>query len=133
MKGYTTNIEKLVASSDDFRRVIYTARSSQLVIMSLRPGEEIGNEVHDVDQFFRFESGQGKAVLNNSEQHIVGDGSVLIVPAGTWHNIINTSKTAALKLYTLYCPPHHRDGVVHKTRAEGEADATDEFKGVTTE
>ncbi len=137
-KGYIANIEQLTVENDNFRKVLYTGQFSQLVLMSLLPGEEIGNEVHDVDQFFRFEKGQGKVVLNGEngaagESHIVTDGSVVIVPAGTWHNIINTSTAESLKLYSLYCPPHHRDGVVHSTKAEGEADKTDEFEGVTTE
>jgi len=136
-KGYIANIEKLTVENDNFRKVLYTGQFSQLVLMSLLPREEIGNEVHDVDQFFRFEKGQGKVVLNGreaaGEEHPVTDGSAVIVPAGTWHNIINTSTTESLKLYTLYCPPHHRDGVVHATNAEGEADKTDEFEGVTTE
>ncbi|HEU5114892.1 MAG TPA: cupin domain-containing protein [Candidatus Paceibacterota bacterium] len=138
MKGYTANIERLAAENSDFRRVLYTAKHSQLVLMSLKPGEEIGNEVHTVDQFFRFEKGKGKAILNQmggakGEEHAISDGSVLIVPAGTWHNIVNVSKTESLKLYTLYCPPHHKDGVVHPTKAIAEADKTDEFKGGTTE
>lgn len=137
-KGYTADIERLAAENEDFRKVLYTAQSSQLVLMSLKPKEEIGNEVHWVDQFFRFERGEGKAILNATagapgEEHAIRDGSVLIVPAGTWHNIINTSTTESLKLYTLYCPPHHRDGVIHKTKEEGEADKSDEFTGGTTE
>lgn len=132
-KGYIANIEKLTVENENFRRVVYTAKNCQLVLMSLKPNEAIGNEVHDVDQFFRFEKGQGKAVLNNLDEHVVSDGSALIVPAGTWHNIINTSTTEPLKLYTVYAPPHHRDAVVHATNAEGEADVRDEFKGVTTE
>jgi mannose-6-phosphate isomerase-like protein (cupin superfamily) len=99
--------------------------------MSLLPGEEIGEELHDVDQFLRVEQGSGQAVLNGVAQAIA-DGSVVIVPAGTKHNLIN-SGTGSMKLYTLYMPPHHRDGVVHKTKAEGEADKTDEFAGQTTE
>jgi mannose-6-phosphate isomerase-like protein (cupin superfamily) len=143
-KGYISNIEQLTVENKNFRKVLYTGQFSQLVLMSLLPGEEIGNEVHTVDQFFRFEQGQGKVVLNGraagegvvaaaGEEHIIADGSVVIVPAGTWHNIINTSTTQSLKLYTLYCPPHHRDGVVHVTKAEGEADKTDEFAGGLTE
>ena len=137
-KGYISNIEQLTVENKNFRKVLYTGQFSQLVLMSLLPGEEIGNEVHDVDQFFRFEQGQGKVVLNGvngtvGEEHPVTDGSAVIVPAGTWHNIINTSATTSLKLYSLYCPPHHRDGVVHATKAEGEADTTDEFAGGTTE
>lgn len=132
-KGYIANIEQLTVENEAFRKVLYTGQFSQLVLMSLLPGEEIGNEVHTVDQFFRFEQGQGKVVLNNSEEHAVADGSAVIIPAGTWHNIINTSATDSLKLYTLYCPPHHRDGVVHATKAEGEEDKTDEFAGGLTE
>ncbi len=137
-KGYITNIEKATKENNDFREVVYTAENCQLVLMSLKPGEEIGNEVHDVDQFFRFEEGEGQVVLNNNgeisgEVHGVKDGSVLIVPSGTWHNILNISKTKALKLYTLYCPPHHKDGVRHATKEEAEKDRTDKFKGITTE
>jgi mannose-6-phosphate isomerase-like protein (cupin superfamily) len=132
-KGYTGNIEKLTLENDRFREVLYTAGSCQLVLMSLKPGEEIGNEVHEKgDQFFRFEKGQGKAILNNTEEHIIKDGTALIVPAGTWHNIINTSATEALKMYTLYAPPHHRNGVIHDTKAIAEADS-EEFDGTTTE
>ena len=133
MKGYITNIEKLTIENENFRKVVYTAKSTQLVLMSLLPGEEIGNEVHQVDQFFRFEKGQGKVVLNNTDESSVADGSAVIVPAGTWHNVVNTSQTENLKLYTLYSPPHHLDGVVHATKAEGEGDKTDEFEGLTTE
>ena len=137
-KGYIANIEKLTVENDNFRKVLYTGQFSQLVLMSLLPREEIGNEVHDVDQFFRFEKGQGKVVLNAvdaslGEEYSVRDGSAIIVPAGTWHNIINTSATESLKLYTLYCPPHHRDQTIHLTKAEGEADKTDEFAGGVTE
>ena len=137
-KGYTANIEKLADENMSFRRVLYTAQNCQLVLMSLKPGEEIGNEVHSVDQFFRFEKGHGKAILNQNdgasgEEHVIGDGDVLIVPAGTWHNIINTSSDEYMKLYTVYAPPHHRDGVVHQTNAEGEADKTDVYEGLTTE
>jgi mannose-6-phosphate isomerase-like protein (cupin superfamily) len=132
MKGYKENIEKLTLENNDFRRVLYTARQSQLVLMTLRPGEEIGDEVHDVDQFFRFESGQGKALLNGMDSHDLRDGDALIIPAGTRHNIINTSPSEPLRLYTLYSPPHHRDGIVHATKVAAEAD-DEEFAGVTTE
>lgn len=131
MKGYVTNIEKLSLENENFREVLYTAKNSQLVLMSLLAGEEIGEEVHDVDQFFRVEKGVGKAVLNGISQNI-SDGSAILIPAGTKHNIINTG-TDSMKLYTLYMPPHHRDGVVHKTKAMGEADITDVFEGKTTE
>lgn len=131
MKGFVANIEKLSLENDNFRNVLYTDKNSQLVLMSLLVGEEIGEEVHDVDQFLRVEKGTGTAILNEVPQGI-NDGSVVIVPAGTKHNLINTGNEA-MKLYTLYMPPHHRDGVVHKTKAEGEADSTDEFDGTTTE
>ncbi len=131
MKGYVTNIEKLSLENDNFRKVLYTDKNSQLVLMSLLAGEEIGEEVHDVDQFLRVEKGSGTAILSDIS-HDLADGSVIIVPAGTKHNIINTG-SEAMKLYTLYMPPHHRDGVAHKTKAEGEADTTDEFDGKTTE
>lgn len=130
MKGYVTNIEKLSLENDNFRKVLYTDKNSQLVLMSLLPGEEIGEEVHDVDQFLRVEKGFGKAILNDIS-HDIADGSVIIVPAGVRHNLIN-SGSDHMKLYTLYMPPHHRDGVVHKTKAEGEAD-DEHFDGKTTE
>lgn len=130
MKGYTANIEKLSLGNDNFRKVLYTDKNSQLVIMSLLPGEEIGEEVHDVDQFLRVEKGTGKAILSDIS-HDITDGSVIIVPVGTKHNLINTGPDS-MKLYTLYMPPHHKDGTVHKTKAEAEAD-DEHFDGVTTE
>jgi mannose-6-phosphate isomerase-like protein (cupin superfamily) len=131
MKGYVTNIEKLSLENDNFRRVLYTDKNSQLVLMSLVVGEEIGEEVHDVDQFLRIEKGTGTAILNGLS-HALADGSVVIVPAGVKHNVINTG-SESMKLYTLYMPPHHKDGVVHATKALAEADTTDEFDGKTTE
>lgn len=131
MKGYAQNIEKLTLANDNFRQVLYTAKFSQLVVMSLKPSEEIGEEVHEGDQFFRFEKGQGLAVIDGHEYKI-GDGDVVIVPAGAKHNIINISSSEPLKLYTLYCPPHHRDGVIHATKEQAEAD-NEEFDGKTTE
>ena len=130
MKGYTANIEKLSLENDNFRKVLYTDKNSQLVLMSLLPGEEIGEEVHDVDQFLRVEKGVGKTILSDIS-HDIGDGNVIIVPAGTKHNVINTGADS-MKLYTLYMPPHHRYQVVHKTKTEAEAD-TEHFDGVTTE
>jgi len=132
MKGYKENIEKLAENNTDFRHVLYTARYSQLVLMTLRPGEEIGAEVHDVDQFFRFESGSGKALLDDTYSYDLSDGDVLVIPAGTRHNIVNTSSSEPLKLYWLYSPPHHQDGVIHGTKASAEAD-DEEFDGATTE
>ena len=130
MKGYVTNIEKLSLENDNFRKVLYTDKNSQLVLMSLLAGEEIGEEVHDVDQFLRVEKGTGTAILSDIS-HGLAYGSVIIVPAGTKHNVINTG-SEAMKLYTLYMPPHHRDGVIHKTKAEGESD-TEHFDGKTSE
>lgn len=125
MIGYITNIEDATLENDFFRKVIYTAPHSQLVLMSLQPKEEIGYEVHpNVDQFFRVEKGVGKVVLENEESEI-RDGSAIIVPAGTGHNIINTSETEELKLYTIYSPANHPDGKVHQTKAEAMADEED--------
>lgn len=131
MKGYVTNIEKLSLENKNFRKVLYTDKNSQLVLMSLLAGEEIGEEVHDVDQFLRIEKGMGTAILNGLS-HVLVDGSVIIVPAGVRHNVINTG-AQSMKLYTLYMPPHHKDGVIHKTKADAELDTSDEFDGVTTE
>ena len=131
MKGYVENIEKLSLENENFRRVLYTAKSSQLVVMSLKPGEDIGEEVHNLDQFIRCESGEGRAVLDGVG-HAITDGFVVVVPAGAKHNIINTSSDKKLKLYTLYSPPNHRDGVVHETKAQAEADE-EHFDGKTSE
>ena len=131
MKGYVENIEKLSLENENFRLVLYTAKSSQLVVMSLQPGEDIGEEVHNLDQFIRCESGEGKAVLDGVG-HAITDGFVVVVPAGARHNIINTSPDKKLKLYTLYSPPNHRDGVVHETKARAEADE-EHFDGRTSE
>ena len=130
MKGYVANIEKLSLENENFRKVLYTDKNSQLVLMSLLAGEEIGEEVHDVDQFLRVEQGVGTAILSGISRDII-DGSVIIVPAGTSHNVINTGSNP-MKLYTLYMPPHHRDKVIHKTKTEAEAD-TEHFDGKTTE
>ncbi|MGZ5066540.1 MAG: cupin domain-containing protein [Usitatibacter sp.] len=130
MKGFVQDIEDLAVKNGEFRRVLYTARHCQLVVMSLKPKEEIGAEVHQLDQFFRVEEGNGEAILDGVKTAIRA-GFAVLVPAGTLHNIVNTG-SAPLKLYTLYAPPNHRDGVVHHTRAEAEAD-TEEFDGKTTE
>jgi mannose-6-phosphate isomerase-like protein (cupin superfamily) len=127
--GYVDNIEKLTLENDNFRRVLYTAQHCQLVVMALKPGEAIGVEVHELDQFLRVEQGTGEVVLNGAREAL-GDGSAIIVPAGTEHNIINTG-TTPMKLYTLYAPPEHRDGVVHRTREEAEAD-DEHFDGKVT-
>ena len=132
MQGYIANIENETLQNDNFRKVLYTGKHSQLVLMSLKPKEEIGEEVHEtVDQFFRFEKGQGKVVIDNKESD-VADGFSVIVPAGAKHNVINTSETEALKFYTIYSPPEHRDGVLHPTKADALAD-NEEFDGKTTE
>jgi mannose-6-phosphate isomerase-like protein (cupin superfamily) len=122
MTGYVGSIEKQTLENTYFRQVLFTAQHAQLVVMCLQPGEEIGDEVHPkVDQFFRIEQGKAKFVFNEKEEHLVHDGAAVVVPAGTYHNVVNTSKTAMLKLYTIYSPPNHPDGTVHKTKAEAEA------------
>jgi len=131
MKGFVGNIEKMSIENDNFRKVLYTAKNCQLVLMSLAPGEDIGEEVHELDQFLRVESGNGKAVLDDVE-HTIGDGSAIVVPAGTKHNIMNTSSDYPMKLYTLYAPPEHMDGVVRATKAEAMANE-EHFDGKTTE
>lgn len=130
MKGYVQDIEAIAIGNDDFRRVLYTARNCQLVVMSLKPDEDIGAEVHQLDQFFRVEAGSGEAVLDGVRTAIRA-GSAVVVPAGAKHNIINTGREP-LKLYTIYAPPNHRDGVTHHTRADAEAD-TEHFDGKTSE
>jgi mannose-6-phosphate isomerase-like protein (cupin superfamily) len=121
MVGYVTSIEKQTLSNNYFRQVLFTGKYSQLVVMCLQPGEEIGNEVHNnVDQFFRIEQGEAAFVFNDKEKHIVKNGDAVIVPAGTRHNVINTSKTVQLKLYTIYSPPNHPDKTSHKTKTEAE-------------
>lgn len=132
MKGFVENIEEQTLGNDNYRKVVYTAKHSQLVLMSLKPGEEIGEEVHeDGDQFFRVDKGEGKVIIDGNESAIT-DGFAVVVPAGAKHNVINTSATEPLQLYTIYSPPHHRDGVVHTTVAEAQAD-NEEFDGQTTE
>lgn len=131
MKGFVTNIEQETLENDDFRRVLYTAAHCQLVLMSLAAGEDIGEEVHDVDQFIRIEEGEGKSILDGVERDLT-DGSVVVIPAGVRHNIRNTSRDESLKLYSLYAPPHHKDGTIHKTKAEAEKDE-EHFDGLTTD
>ena len=131
MKGFVTNIEEDTLDNDDFRRVLYTSKNSQLVLMSLRGNEEIGEETHRLDQFIRVEAGQGLAVLDGVA-HRLSDGSAVVIPAGTRHNVINVSDTDELKLYTLYSPPEHRDGTVHKTKSEA-IENEEHFDGKTTE
>ena len=132
MKGFSIDIEEATLENENFRKVLYTSKHSQLVLMSLKPKEQIGMEVHEEnDQFFRFEKGQGKCIINGNE-YKVGKGSAVIVPAGAQHNIINTLKTGSLKLYTIYSPPVHKDQIVRVTKAEAEANPA-EFDGITTE
>jgi mannose-6-phosphate isomerase-like protein (cupin superfamily) len=130
MAGFVGNIESLTRANDFFRRVVFTAPHSQLVVMCLGPGQEIGLELHDhIDQFFRVERGEGVVILNGL-RHTVSDGDAVVVPAGTEHNVINTSSDGPLLLYTIYSPPAHRDGVIHATKAEAEADEADHPKPV---
>ncbi|MET0759461.1 MAG: cupin domain-containing protein [Flavobacterium sp.] len=132
MKGFKSNIEKDTLENNNFRKVLYTAKHLQLVLMSLNVGEEIGEETHhDNDQFFRFESGTGKCIIDGNEYQVT-DGDVIIIPAGAKHNIINTDRTLELKMYTIYAPPHHRDGIVRATKEEAENNS-EEFDGKTTE
>lgn len=132
MRGYIGAIEKDTKKNSNFRRVLYTGKHSQLVLMRLRPGEDIGSEIHkDRDQFFRFEKGEGKVIIDGVS-HKVRDGNAAIVPAGARHNIVNTSKKLDLKLYTIYSPAEHQDRVVRKTKKEAMA-KPEEFDGKTTE
>jgi mannose-6-phosphate isomerase-like protein (cupin superfamily) len=130
--GHHVNLEALTRENDNFRHVLYTGKSMQLVLMSLLPNEEIGLEVHEEnDQFFRFETGEGNVVINNIE-YPVHDGDSVIVPMGAQHNVLNLSATEPLKFYTIYSPAHHEDGTIHKTKAEAEADE-EEFDGTVSE
>jgi len=130
MKGFIVNIEKETEENSDYRRVLYTAKNTQLVVMSIEPGDEIGNEIHELDQFIRVEEGKAQAILNNGEDvYELEDDFAIIIPSGTWHNVINTGDKP-LKLYTLYSPPEHKDGTVHKTKAD---EQEEHFDGATTE
>jgi mannose-6-phosphate isomerase-like protein (cupin superfamily) len=131
-KGFCINIEKETLENDNFRKVLYTSKNSQLVLMSLKPKEEIGMEVHEEnDQFFRFEKGEGKCIIDGNEYELK-DGVAIVIPAGAQHNIINTSESEELKLYTIYSPAHHKDGIVRATKKEAEENEA-EFDGQTTE
>lgn len=130
MNGYVSNIEKETLENDNFRKVLYTTHNVQLVVMSLKPGEEIGMEIHGQDQFIRIESAEGKSILNG-EEHAIADGTAVVIPAGVEHNIINTSGEH-MKIYTLYTPPHHKDGTIHKTKEDAENDH-EEFDGKASE
>jgi len=132
MKGFKINIEKAATTNDNFRKVLYTSSHSQLVLMNLKQKEEIGEETHhDNDQFFRIESGQGKCLIDGNEYELKS-GDAIVIPAGAKHNIINTSEVAALKMYTIYSPAHHKDGIVRVTKKDAVAHE-EEFDGVTTE
>jgi mannose-6-phosphate isomerase-like protein (cupin superfamily) len=125
MTGYLQNIEQLTLQNTNFRQVLYTGQHAQLVVMHLQPNEDIGMEVHEiVDQFLRVEAGEGKVIMNG-EEHMIKDGDAFVVPAGTEHNVINTSSTQPLKLYTVYSPPHHKDGTIHKTKQDAISDVQD--------
>lgn len=127
MAGYVENIEKLTLENSFFRKVLFTGYRSQLVLMCLKPNEDIGTETHNnVDQFFRIETGEGKVILNG-EEHKIGNGFAVVVPAGTEHNVINTSSDKELKLYTIYSPANHKDGIIHKTKEEALADEEDKI------
>ena len=131
-KGYKNNIEKLTIENNNFRHVLYTSKHMQLVLMSLNPREEIGLETHDEnDQFFRFEKGYGKVIIDETE-YMVEDGDTVIVPSGSKHNIINISDTEDLKMYTIYAPAHHKDGIIRKTKEEAENNEAS-FDGVFSE
>lgn len=131
-KGYKDNIEKLTIENENFRRVLYSSEHMQLVLMTLQPREEIGQEIHqENDQFFRFESGEGKVIVGETK-YDVSDGDVVIIPAGTSHNVVNTSNLDLLKMYTIYAPAHHKDGIIRKTKEEAEKNEVD-FDGITTE
>ncbi len=132
MKGYKDNIEKLTQENGAFRKVLYTGKHSQLVLMSLAPNEDIGMEIHsDNDQFFRFEKGNGQVIIDGNTYDVT-DGDAVVVPSGAEHNVINTSSTESLKLYTLYSPAHHKDGIVRATKQDA-IDQEAEFDGITTE
>ncbi|MEK7582696.1 MAG: cupin domain-containing protein [Patescibacteria group bacterium] len=129
MAGYVTNIEQKTLENEYFRQVLFTAKHMQVVVMAIKPSEDIGEEVHHLDQFIRIEKGDGKAILNG-EEHSLKDGSIVVIPAGTKHNIINTG-SSDLKLYTIYAPPEHKDGTIHKTKADA-LENEEHFDGQTS-
>ncbi|MFA6273400.1 MAG: cupin domain-containing protein [Candidatus Paceibacterota bacterium] len=132
MKGFVVNLEEATKRNENFRQVLYTAKNCQLVLMCLQPNEDIGEEIHQLDQFIRVEAGEGKAILNGVE-HKLSDGFAIIVPAGARHNIVNTSASEPLLLYTVYAPPNHLDGTIHKTKTDAVADESEHFDGITSE
>ncbi|MBD3251165.1 cupin domain-containing protein [Candidatus Uhrbacteria bacterium] len=129
MQGFIDHIEKLTLENTRYRKVLYTTKHSQLVLMAIQPGEEIGMETHHLDQFLRFEAGTGKVILDGVE-HEVEDGMAVVIPAETQHNVVNTSDSEVLKLYSIYAPPEHKDGTIHQTKAD---EVEEHFDGVTTE
>ena len=128
MNGYVTNIEKATLENDNYRKVLYTAKKSQLVLMTIQPGDEIGMEIHELDQFIRFEAGKATVILDGVE-HSVEDDWAVVIPAGAEHNVVNTGDVP-LRLYSIYSPPEHKDGTVHASKAD---DKEEHFDGVTTE
>ncbi len=130
--GYIIDIEDATKENNNFRKVLYTAKNSQLVVMSIKPGEDIGEEIHELDQFIRIEKGKGKVILNDVK-HPIEDDFAIIIPAGVKHNVINTAKCGVLKLYTVYSPPEHKDGIIHSTKKDALDDEDDHFDGKTTE
>jgi len=128
-KGFIVNIEETTTENTDYRRVLYTGENSQLVVMNLEPGIEIGEEVHELDQFIRVESGKCTVILNGTDEHVLEDDWAVIVPAGVKHNVINTGDEA-LKLYSIYSPAEHKDGTIHPTKAD---EKEEHFDGVATE
>jgi mannose-6-phosphate isomerase-like protein (cupin superfamily) len=132
MKGFKNNIEKEALKNENFRKVLYSGKHLQVVLMSLKPGEEIGMEIHEsTDQFFRFEGGKGKCIIDGNE-YKVENGDAIVVPAGAKHNVINTDSVKGLKMYTIYAPPHHLDGLINATKKDAETKDV-EFDGKTTE
>jgi mannose-6-phosphate isomerase-like protein (cupin superfamily) len=131
MKGYIIQIEDATRKNQNYRQALFTAKHSQLVLMKLKPGEEIGEEVHELDQFLRFEEGEGTVILDGVK-HPVSDGFAVVIPAGTRHNVLNTGTTTELKLYSLYSPPEHKVGTIHKTKREADADHDHHFDGRTS-
>lgn len=132
MKGYIGDIEKETLENENFRKVLYTAKNSQLVVMSLKPSEDIGEEVHELDQFLRIEEGDGVAILDGVETEVHSDYAI-VVPAGTRHNVVNKSSEKPMKIYTIYSPPEHKEGTVHVTKEDAMKDEADHFDGKTTE
>ncbi|HQB18851.1 MAG: Cupin domain protein [Parcubacteria group bacterium ADurb.Bin247] len=131
MKGYIANIEEVTKENNNFRKVLYTGKNSQLVVMSINPGEEIGAEVHKLDQFIRIEEGEGSVILDGVE-HVIKDGYAVVIPAGTNHNVLNSSNKV-MKLYSIYSPAEHKDGIIHVTKTDALNDHDDHFDGKTTE